>query len=491
MKEPSRKKLQLRGEQVAWGVTAFCVIALSILFYLFLTRLSTVSAALDKLKDIMMPVIIGIAMAYILLPVYNGICRLIYRRTENRLGSRAARKLSRVISTVISHLLLVVVVTGLIMVAGPQLWNSIISVVRDMPSNIDRLTALVEKVMKNDPERSQMIMDAIENVETRGLSWLQENLLPSVNNILTGITTGVVSLVGFIMDALIGIIVSIYILNSKELFAAQAKKIIYSIFSIRRSNRLIRECREVHRIFSGFISGKILDSLIIGLITFVVLTVMHMPYAVMVSVVVGVTNIIPFFGPFIGAIPCTLIILTADPLKAVQFLIFVVVIQTIDGNVIGPKILGDSTGLPSFWVLFAILIGGGLFGFAGMVLGVPVFATLYLLVNRLVSRSLRRRRLPEPTSSYIRLESMDTASRRIRNGHIPLSLFFEDEEADPELAEETEIPKRKRRKREEAPPDLPSAMEEEEEEEDGTMPPDSSGKDDASSQARRGEDHSE
>ena len=196
------------------------------------------------------------------------------------------------------------------------------------------------------------------------------------------------------MDLIIGLIVCVYILISKEKFSAQAKKLVYSVLPVGTANHLLSDTRRVHRIFGGFISGSIIDSLIIGMITFVALTVMKMPYITMISVIIGVTNIIPFFGPFIGAVPSLLIVLMVDPVKTVYLLIYIVVVQQLDGNVIKPKTLGTSTGLPSFWVLFAILVGGGFFGFAGLLLGVPVFATVYMLVTRWVNRWLRKKDIP-------------------------------------------------------------------------------------------------
>jgi predicted PurR-regulated permease PerM len=235
-----------------------------------------------------------------------------------------------------------------------------------------------------------------------------------MNTLITGITSGVISVLSFLFDALIGLIVCIYILNSKERFAAQSKKLIYSMFDTERANEIIADARNVHRIFSGFISGKLLDSLIIGMISFVALSCMNMPYAVMISVVVGVTNIIPFFGPFIGAVPSAVIIFTVSPIKSLYFIIYILIIQQIDGNIIGPKILGNSTGLPSFWVLFAIVVGGGLFGFAGMLLGVPVFAVIYMFVSEGIVRALKKRGLPEDTDKYDDIMEIDPETHEIK-----------------------------------------------------------------------------
>ena len=211
-------------------------------------------------------------------------------------------------------------------------------------------------------------------------------------------------LMGFLIlvkDLFIAIIVSVYLLARKDIFAAQSKKIVYSIFRTDIADLIVGEVRNAYKIMSGFINGKLLDSLLIGIICLVCCNIFKFPYPALIAVVIGVTNIIPFFGPFIGAIPCGLLIFLSNPLQAVYFAIFILALQQFDGNILGPKILGDSTGLASFWVLFSILLFGGLFGFAGMVLGVPVFAMIYSVISRLTAYSLRSRGLPQDTENYM------------------------------------------------------------------------------------------
>ena len=215
-------------------------------------------------------------------------------------------------------------------------------------------------------------------------------------------------MVKLLFNTIIGLIVSVYVLMEKEKFIGQSKKIIYAIFKPERGNIIVRTVRKSNQIFGGFITGKILDSVIIGVICYVVLLIMNMPYTVLVSVIVGVTNVIPFFGPYIGAIPSFIIIALANPLQGLYFLIFIIILQQFDGNILGPKILGNSTGLSSFWVVFAILIGGGMFGVPGMILGVPTFAVIYYIVRNIVNYFLRKRSLPDKTDEYIMLVDIDT-----------------------------------------------------------------------------------
>ena len=231
--------------------------------------------------------------------------------------------------------------------------------------------------------------------------------------------TGVVTTVSVLFDLLIGIIIALYILNSKDTFCAQAKKTLYSVFSIQRANRIIKRVAYIHRVFGGFITGKLIDSLIIGLLCFAGLRIlmgfglmtMDQSYALLISVIIGVTNIIPFFGPFIGAVPSTILIMVISPVQAVYFVLFILALQQFDGNILGPKILGNSTGLSSFWVMFAILVFGGVFGFVGMAVGVPLFAVLYTMATEAVNNLLRKRGLSVDTNAYRGPKRLDPETR--------------------------------------------------------------------------------
>ena len=239
----------------------------------------------------------------------------------------------------------------------------------------------------------------------------QTQILPQINTYLSyvaSITTGVINAVKLLFNFAIGLVIAIYLLTSKETFIGQAKKIVYTLLPPRYGNVVIHTMRISDQMFGGFISGKILDSAIIGVICYVGLIILRVPYSLLVAVIVGVTNVIPFFGPFIGAVPSVILIALADPIKGLYFLIFVLVLQQVDGNIIGPKILGDSTGLSAFWVVFAILVGGGLFGFMGMLLGVPTFAVIYYLLREAAAYILRKRKLPEETRDYIRMHNVNT-----------------------------------------------------------------------------------
>ena len=215
-------------------------------------------------------------------------------------------------------------------------------------------------------------------------------------------------MVSELFNAIIGVIISVYLLFGKENFSMQSKKAVYAMMKPAHANMLLHLTIKSNEIFGGFIIGKIIDSAIIGVLCFIGLSLLNMPYTLLVSVIVGVTNVIPFFGPYIGAIPSAILIMLQDPKMGIYFIIFILILQQIDGNIIGPKILGNSTGLSAFWVVFSILLGGGLFGFVGMILGVPTFAVIYYVVKMLVDHRLEQKNLPIETACYDEYSYVDS-----------------------------------------------------------------------------------
>ena len=426
------KRVKITQDNISWGITALLVICLSITFYLIITKMPSFKKQLGDVIEVFMPIILGVIIAYLLLPVYNFICRGLEPRLRRRVSARYAGGIARGISVTLSIVLMLTIIWGLLVLAVPQIIQSIISIAYTIPPNIEKLSDRVMQLLQDNPMLLEVAEGVLDTAEKNLNSIIKVNIIPYFTNALGSITMGIINVAGFFFDLIIGLIVCIYILINKDTFSAQAKKFVYSIVNVRTANHLISDTRKVHMIFGGFISGSIIDSLIIGMITFVALSVMKMPYVTMISVIIGVTNIIPFFGPFIGAVPSLLIILMVDPVKCLYLLIYIVVVQQLDGNVIKPKTLGTSTGLPSFWVLFSILIGGGFFGFAGLLLGVPVFATVYMLVTRWVNKALRRRELPYDTDVYRDLEAIDPEL------HEPLEEVDEEDEDFPFAAEKKE-----------------------------------------------------
>lgn len=404
-------KINYNSPYLKWGLTAFIVLCSTIVFFFTIFRLTGVIEEIHMVTRILMPFIYGLVIAYLLCPVYNFFTRHLYKRITGFLGKTRALTCSRVLSTTITMIIAFIVVGGLVSMVLPQMLDSLISLVRTAPESFTKLLDWAEIKLSSNRDINAALKMLMGDYTEKLNVWLQNDVLPWLLTFAAQVSTGLIDIMRFFKDFLIGIIICIYFLNSKELFKAQSKKLTFAVLKKGNARMLIKEARFINKTFSGFISGKILDSAIIGVICFVVMTIMHMPYIMLVSVIVGVTNIIPFFGPFIGAIPSTIIILTADPVQGLYFLIFVLILQQVDGNIIGPKILGDSTGLPSFWVMFAILVGGGLFGFVGMIVGIPIFAIIYAYFSRMVDYKLKKKNLPVNTDLYKDLSDYDESGR--------------------------------------------------------------------------------
>lgn len=408
------------GPYIAVGVTAFAVIAAALLLFFTLFHLSALRAFLRTLAHILRPIFLGMIFAFLLLPVHRGIFGFLVAMTpEKRLKNKGDVQFLNVLAIILSLLLAVFLLYLLLAMALPQVYLSIVGLVNAFPDYINSVQEWLQKFLADNPDIQNTVMsvyvsaaasledwlnaDILPNLEsvTTTVQWLRQSVLPNLTGVMSSVSALVVSLALLLKDLLIALIVTFYLLIRKDVFAAQSKKIVYSMLPTHVGDLVVEETRSAYRIMSGFINGKLLDSLIIGVIALVCCNLLKFPYPALLATIIGVTNVIPFFGPFIGAIPCGLLVFLDSPIECVYFAIFILVLQQFDGNILGPKILGDSTGLASFWVLFSILLFGGLFGFAGMVLGVPVFAMIYSVLRRLVHYGLRRRGLPEDTKFYL------------------------------------------------------------------------------------------
>jgi predicted PurR-regulated permease PerM len=292
-----------------------------------------------------------------------------------------------------------------------QIVPSIINIVSNFDTYINNITGWVTKLLDDNPDLSSNVTYLIDKYSSEIEKWLNTStILARTGGIIRYVSLSVISLVKVLWNFIIGFVISIYVLASKEKFAGQAKKMIYSIFPKQAANNIIRDFRFTHRTFIGFISGKVVDSIIIGILCFIGTTLLNTPYAALVSTVIGITNIIPFFGPYLGAIPSAILVFVVDPshpLNCVYFIIFILVLQQFDGNFLGPKILGNSTGLAGFWIIFAITLFGGLFGVIGMIVGVPIFAVIYAAVKSLVNAALARKNMPQETEIYMDVGYVD------------------------------------------------------------------------------------
>ena len=393
---------------INWGLTALAVIACSVLFAFALSKASDIFGVIGMIIKILMPIIYGGVLAYLMLPIYNFTYSLVCKKTVRLFKVQKVRnRIGKMAATLVSLLLLIFVVSGLFWMIIPQILDSILGFQDSLTVYINNLTLWLSKLLQDNPSLEQAIMPHFNEAVMKFQTWMTTDLVPSIYLIIDRVSTGVINIVTVVKNILIGLIVMIYFLNLKGTLCAQSKKIIYGLFQVKTANRIVNEIRFVHRVFGGFITGKLLDSLIIGILCFFGMRFLNMPYVLLISVIIGVTNVIPFFGPFFGAIPSAFLILLVSPLKCLYFLIFVLVLQQFDGNILGPKILGDSTGLPSFWVLFSILLVCGLFGFVGMIIAVPAFAVIYRLVSNYICRRLKRKNLSPRTDDYRLLDHID------------------------------------------------------------------------------------
>ena len=411
-----------KKKYLAWGLTAFLTGCALLIFYdvFYRDNSGTVQAIFAKLFSVLTPVLYGLGMAYLLAPIVNFLERAILRLRDKLEGKRGKairihKGWLRAASIFLTWAVVLVLVYLLLSMLVPQLVDSITTLVNNLESYYTTIYDWVTGLLSDNPE----LTDLFNRYYNETIQWLTTKLLPGLQTAVTNFTgslvTGVWSVVIFTKNFLIGIIVSVYLLAAKEKSAARCCKLLYGVLPEEQAKFAMRGFRRMDHIFSGFVRGKLLDSLIIGILCFIGCSILKLPYTPLVSVVVGVTNVIPFFGPFLGAIPCALLILLVSPLKCLYFVIFIFLLQQLDGNVIGPKILGDSTGISSLWVIVAILVGGGFGGVLGMFLGVPIFACLQVLVRWLLNTRLEKRHMPLQAWEYVRRDRQDDSPPTDKN----------------------------------------------------------------------------
>ena len=408
MKERKQKGKEQNIYLAKIGFMIFITFACCILFFFMLLRYKGFADGWHKIVGAAQSIIIGLVLAYLLNPIMEFLERKLYKRLKGKMKTdRKAKKLSRGLGIAGAILFLLIIIVLLIAAIVPSVISCIVGVIDTLPGNVQNFIKVVQSGKLGEYEVTGTISDILTKLVDYIENWATKTLLPEAKTYLLQITSGVINIVKAVINFIVGIIVAAYVLMIKERLIGQSKKAIYAIFKPRQGNIIIETMHKADEIFGGFIIGKIIDSAIIGVICYVGCSILHIPDAMLVAVIVGVTNIIPVFGPFIGAVPSLLLVVVQSPWHALYLLIFIIILQQVDGNIIGPKILGSSTGLSSFWVMFAILIGGGLFGFLGMLLGVPVFAMIYYIVQRLVNHSIGKRQLPITTESYVDVKSVD------------------------------------------------------------------------------------
>lgn len=389
-------------QQFRWGITAFMVIAASVLVAGLMVNFGKIRIFFKFLIGILAPIIYGAVLAYITAPLYNLVFEWIYLDSKGKLRhSPMFRVFARGVATLLSLGIVIVVAVGLVWLIIPQLYTSLSNLVATLPQDLSQTYRNAMEYLQDYPELRDTVQQYYNAAYEFIMNFLQDHLMPNMQSIVASLGIGIWSVLSWFKNIIIGLIVMLYLLNIKESMLGESRKLVFALLPEKWAARVVQEFSYINAVFGGFIIGKLIDSLIIGILCFICLQIMKMPYAMLVSVIVGVTNVIPFFGPFIGAVPSFVLILLNSPMQSLYFLIFILVLQQFDGNILGPRVLGNSTGLSSFWVLFAILLFGGLFGFVGMIVGVPLWAVILNFIRRCSRHMLRKKGLPTEGAEYV------------------------------------------------------------------------------------------
>ena len=398
------------------GITALWVLCGCILFNAVLQHLSVVIAVGKKIFGILTPFIWGFVIAYLLLPMaryfeYQMFNPLLEKLTKRRVNSGGA---PRVAAIALALVCAGVAIFVLIRILLPTVYESVASIYTNYSVYINNIVNVINGLFAENPELAHEVEAITRNLSNELADWVNNELLPMIGNLLgdvTGVilkvTGGVYRAFNYLLDILIGAVISCYVLYNRERFAATWKRMMYAMLGVKRSEKVQELVRFANEAFMGFLIGKIIDSTIIGIMTYFICLMLNMPYPAFIAIIVGVTNIIPIFGPFIGAVPGAIIILMVQPSKILVFLLMIFFIQQIDGNIIGPKILGNSVGINGFWIMFSIIVMGDLFGVAGMIIGVPLFVVLTSAFEGALAIGLKKRGLTSEAALYVDMSHMD------------------------------------------------------------------------------------
>ena len=420
------------------GLTLLTVAFLSIFFCYIVNHWEDVTGFFSKTVDILAPIIDGLIIAFLLIPVVNFIehrlsyCFMPPKKKKAYLAKEAKEAdrylkgemtpeeqeayekarhkkfvLHRSISIIITLLFVGLLIYSFLYSVVPQIKESLTNIAKKSQDYYNNYNQYLDKLAKKYPDIAKLVENNWDQYKDYFISWRDNTFFPALKNLGVKASSGVLTFLSAVWDIIIGLIISVYILASKERFAAQFKKVFYGVWKTKTANTFIRNIRFVNEKFSGFIVGKLVDSLIIGVICLIFCYILKFDYPVLISVIIGVTNIIPFFGPIFGAIPCFILLFMISPIKSLYFIVFVLLLQQFDGNILGPKILGSSTGVSGLWVIFSITLFGGIWGVPGMIIGVPLFAVLYAGVKTFIEEKLNRKEMPTETKKYLNLDYID------------------------------------------------------------------------------------
>ena len=383
-----------------WGMTAFIVIAACLLLFELLSNLNGVFSCIQGILRHLSPVLYGLVIAYLLDPVVIRVQKLLTPILSRRIDEKRADRLSLGLGILAALVLLVFLIWALLSMMLPELLRSITSIIINLPGYYNTLSGLADRLMDGYPELSGYVDNAMNSIYNYLQNFLTPENLVKLQGMLVNLTSSVVAMAKAGLNLVIGLIISVYLLMGKRDLLARSKKLLYAFIPEKAAGHVCNVCTYANRVFGGFIGGKLVDSAIIGALCFLGMFAFHLDYALLISVIVGVTNVIPFFGPYLGAVPSALLLVVVSPVQALKFVIFILVLQQVDGNIIGPRILGDATGLSGLWVVVSILLFGGIWGVPGMIVGVPLFAVIYKIISEIVSRLLGRKGLSTETDRY-------------------------------------------------------------------------------------------
>lgn len=405
-------KEKLNNTYFKIAFAAFSVIASSILLYFFILRFDNILGSIGKIFIILKPLLYGIIIAFLVTQMYNFFYVRFVKLFKKKYNKEQAEKEAKIISITLSMIILFLVLFLIFYLLIPKVIISIIGVIEAWPQNMENIELWLEDILSATPVLEESILSAVNESSSSILEWLTNALLPTMEKITDGVTNGLSDMYTFLKNFIVGMVFSIYIVSNKDKFIAQLKKLIYTIFGIKKGNNIMEIGRYSYKIFNGFVKGKLLTSLIIGTATYIGMLILGLPYSLLISIIVAVTNIIPFFGPIIGWIPSVILVLLSSPLEALYFTILCIILQQIEGNILEPKIVGNSTGISGFWVLFAIILFEGLFGFVGMIIGVPIFAIIYHFVTLNINRYLSKKEMPVDDEEYMNLKYIDETTKK-------------------------------------------------------------------------------
>lgn len=404
-------KWRIEKKYLTIGLITLAVVVLAILFQYSLEHEAKMQEFNMVVKNTMMPIVLGCVFAYLLNPVLNFFERCFFTPLANQIWRKEEKivirkKFSRAFGVLCTMILFLVILVGGLYMVIPQVYQSLSKIVSDAPDYYNTVQSWIASLEPEQSEIREYLLLAMDRIYSQAITYLNENILPNMDKIVVGITSGIVGGLKMLLNFILAIIISVYVMAEKETLICVGKKLTFSLFNAKNANGIIRGIRYADQVFGGFVNGKIIDSFIIGVLCYAFMRIVGFDYPVLISIIIGVTNIIPYFGPFIGAIPSALILLMVNVKEGLIFAVFVLVLQQVDGNIIGPVILGDRLKISSMWILFAILVGGGFFGVLGMILGAPVFACIYALVSAVCRVKLEEKKLPVATESYYNVDQV-------------------------------------------------------------------------------------